>query len=123
MAVSGDDCPVCLLYDRTAVAAALLEDLAGVAQQMGGVPVGLGGTIALARRRLEQARQMILPAAQMAPGQGVAELGARLQHLHGFLGGGWLSPQDIAVAATEARWCRQRAHSIARAFFSGGRVA
>jgi hypothetical protein len=113
-----DTCPVCLLYDRTAVAAALLQDLAPVAMQAGGLPVGLGGTVALASRRVDEALAQVAPVSRMAPGLGVAQLGNHLQRLHGMLVG-WLQPGQIASAASFALECRRQAHVIAWSYFAG----
>lgn len=112
--------PTCLLYDGVARAAALLEDLAGAAQQAGAVPAGLGGTIPLARRRVEEALAQIGPASRLVPNQGAADLGARLYQLDAQLRA-WLSPADVAAAAQLARECRQRAYVIAWAYFAAGR--
>lgn len=118
-----DQCPICLLYERLCAVTGLLEDAVPIAQQTGGqLPLGLGGTIALARQRTAEARQQVGAVARLAPGQGAAELGQRLEALHGRLNG-WLSAGDFAAVAGEARFCRVWAYAIAASYYTARRGA
>lgn len=113
-----DTCPVCVLYTRLCSLTGLLEDAVPIVEQTGGpLPAGLGGTVALARRRAGEALTQIGPVARMVPGWQVAELGQHLQVLHGQLSG--FVPSGIWLPAAEsARSDRRWAYNIAGAHFA-----
>lgn len=126
MRVAHDDCPVCVLYDRTAVAAALLEDAVPYAMAGGGpLPVGFGGTIALARRRVEEAMAQVFPASRIVPAEQQEALRVVANELAGAWsrGGAFLDPTSLTQLAALLRDCRQRAHAIAGAHFAASRGA
>src|SRR5215472_11474024 len=64
-----DACPICKLYAKTAHAASLMADLNFAAQLEHMIPAGLGGTIPLARRDVDEARGFLLLVTPMVPDQ------------------------------------------------------
>lgn len=108
------DCPVCLIYERCAQAAALLEDLTPQAMEMGRVPDGLGGTIPLARQRLIEADQQLHRL--LDSGYDVQHLDACVEQTMAALAG-WLTPGQVAVVAAMARECRRQAYRLAWQWF------
>lgn len=112
------ECPVCLVYDRIAVAAALLEDLAPEAIRAGQVPAGLGGTIPLARQRLLEADEVI-HRLQGSIGWELTYLGACVGQTIDALGV-TLTPPGVSMVAAMARDCRRQAHEFAWAFWRAG---
>ncbi len=112
-----DACPVCRLYERTAVAAALLEDLVAPAMAEHAIPAGLGGTIPLAGERVREALALLGPVSQMT-GWDLGMLRVCLDQCAVALGG-WLVPAGVSVVSGMLKDCRSQAYRVATAFYAG----
>lgn len=118
----GRNCPVCLLHQRLAEADRLLAGLADASAMQHRIPVGLGGTIPLARHDLVEAAALVPIVAQMMPGRlgQVRAVGDAIARAQGALEG-TLDAQGVqrAAAAVHAAW--RLGYSAAWAFFAAGR--
>lgn len=112
---ASDDCPICQLYALTAHAAALLEDLVQPSAQQGQVPAGLGGTIPLARRDLNQAIGLLPQVSQMT-GWDLRQLRDCLYPTQNALGV-WLAPGGVAAVAVLAKECRRQAYNVTGSYY------
>jgi len=93
-----DDCPVCQVFERSAVAYGLVLMLDPRALLYHRIPDGWGGTIPLARHRIAQAQALLPIAAPLIPDQWmVAELDSRLAEAQWALSG-TLSVEDLGAA-------------------------
>ena len=109
------ECPVCLMYEKTAVATAMLEDLSGPAMQYGQVPAGLGGTIALARQRLQEADDLVHRLQRSLPWD-LRQRDVCVEQTRDAIQG-TLTPSGIAALAAMARECRRQAYLVAWAYW------
>lgn len=111
------ECPVCVTYELVAVAHALLDDLTGPAMQAGAPPLGLGGTIPQARRRLAEADDLLHRAVMPMTGWDLTQFDACLEGCIHALDGMLTAPAVAAVAAM-TRECRRQAHAVAWAWWA-----
>lgn len=111
--VAPDSCPFCLLHARTAEVMALVDGLRIRAQLQHQIPLGLGGTIPLAARKVAEARGALATAATYLPDRAgavreadgyLAQLQQRLQQ--------WLAPDDLAGVYVIARKAWDRAYDL-----------
>jgi hypothetical protein len=111
------DCPVCLMYEKVAVAHGLLDDLTRPAMQTGGVPRGLGGTIQLAQQRLREADDLLHRHVMPMTGWDLGQLCACLEGCAAALDG-WLTAPAIGAVAAMAHECRRQAYEVAWAYWA-----
>ena len=118
-AASGDNCPVCRAHREAAEAMALMEGLAGQVERSGELPAGLGGTVPLARRCLEEARDSLVAVAASFP-----DLHDEVRRADGVLAAaqstlsGTLAPSMVPSVARQTREAWQSCYELARLAFA-----
>lgn len=117
-----DDCPVCNVWSKLNEADGLLANASMETSLQHVIPAGLGGTIPLARYRVQQAtNQFALAAGMVNPTAGMTEqLRSSLKTATGALGaeGTILTPDELRVAAQAVHTAQLQAFQFTWAYWA-----